>query len=80
MEHTVTERKAYQHHTDKLIVEIENTEQSFAWRMCVNRDWSEWTGHYAGLLVHKGYGLATAYWNGVLPEFIPFRIDPASLG
>lgn len=75
---TVTERRYFLHGTTRIVVEVENTSTSFRWRMSVNDDMSEPTGYYAGLLVHKGFGLATAYWEGSLPVFSPFMISTAT--
>lgn len=54
-------------------VEIEDSAERFRWRMAVNGVWSDWSQHYQGILAHAGYNLATAYWGGVFPEFVPFK-------
>lgn len=60
---------------DKIIVEVENTEDYFQWRMKINGEACIHTSHYQGLLEYKGYFLATDYWEGILPVFEPFRIQ-----
>ena len=63
----------------KPIAEFINTDKEFKWRLKYNEETSEWTSWYHGLLVHKfsdgrTFGLATSYWDGVLPAEIPFEI------
>ena len=54
-----------------------NTQSLLAWQLVVNGLPSPITQHYTGILVHNGYGYATAYWDGSgLPIEVPFRIMP----
>jgi hypothetical protein len=39
--------------------------------------WSDWSQQYETIAVHEGYGVATAWWDGVLRELVPFRIEYA---
>lgn len=66
----------------KVFCEFVNTEKEFKWRLLTEKESSEWTGHYAGLLVHtfsngRTFALATDYWDSVLPVEIPFEIIKA---
>ena len=54
-------------------VHVQNDEVRLAWQLEVNGDKSEPTIHYSVLLVHKGYAIATAYWEGHL-QVVPFRV------
>lgn len=74
----ITETKHFAHSSGVGIkIEISNTEESFAWRMEVNGDMSEWTSHYNGILIHKGFAVTTNYWAPEIKEFTPFKIDYA---
>lgn len=75
----VTKRSRFFHGTTQIVVEEENTNTTFRWRMSVNGNMSRPTKYYEGVLVHKGFGLATEYWEGVLPAWTPFKIDEAHL-
>jgi len=72
-----TDRITYTFPLAIIIVEVWNTETIFAWRMIVNNDPSPITSHYSGILCHKGYCLATDYWNGTIKPFVPFRCEYA---
>lgn len=72
-----TERKAFRDGNKSIIVEIENTEQRFVWRLIVDSSTSRPMSHYPSVLKHRGYCIATAYWAGTFPEFIPFRCKNA---
>jgi hypothetical protein len=74
---TATDSKTYRMGQDTIVVEVENSTMRFAWRIIVNGDASRWSRHYDGVLMHKGYCIATAYWEGTFPEFIPFKIATA---
>lgn len=74
-----TKRTRFFHGTTQIVVEEENTTSMFRWRMSVNGDMSHPTKYYEGVLTHKGFGLATEYWEGVLPAWTPFKIDEANL-
>lgn len=69
----VTDRRVFRFGSDEIIVEVENSSVRFSWRMLVNGDASRWTTYYDGVLEHKGYCLATAYWDGTFAEFVPFK-------
>lgn len=58
----------------KLAIHVENSNVRFAWQLEVNNDFSHVTTHYTGILEHCGYCVATAYWEGTLPVFVPFKI------
>lgn len=71
----VTDRRLFRGNGALVRVEVSDTRGGFAWRMKVGRGkWSNWYGYYEGILVHDGYGLATAYWQGFFKEFVPFQI------
>lgn len=71
----VTDRRLFRGNGDMVRIEVSDTRSGFAWRMRVGRKkWSNWYSHYQGILVHDGYGLATAYWDGSFKEFVPFKI------
>jgi hypothetical protein len=72
------ETKIFRDDQHVIVVHVENSRNQFAWQLEVDGDKSEPTTHYSGVLTHKGYGLATAYWDGVFPEFIPFAILPVA--
>jgi hypothetical protein len=63
---------------DRLIVEVVDDDKRFAWRLSVNGDWSPWYDFYPGILMHKGYGLATDYYDLAIKGFTPFRIEYAT--
>ncbi len=59
-------------------VEVADTKTIFKWRLKYEKEHSEWTSDYSGLLVHtfnngEKWGVVTGYW-GTLPEFTPFQI------
>jgi hypothetical protein len=62
---------------NEIKVEIQNDTRKFRWRMTVTGPKGEQhartSSNYQGLLEVEGYLLATAYYEGVFPEFIPFR-------
>lgn len=64
----------YHFGTTKVEVEFVDDEQSTKWRLIVDGNASDFSGYYSGILVHKGFGLATAYWEGTLPSLVPFKI------
>lgn len=74
-EYTVTERREFLN--GAVAVEVQNDSMRFAWRLNVEGDCSYWTTHYQGLLEHKGWFVATAYWEGVLPVMTPFKVEAA---
>ena len=56
-----------------------NTKEEFKWRLVSGKETSEWTGHYAGVLVHtfkngRTFGLCTQYWGEELTPERPFEI------
>lgn len=59
---------------EKIEVEVENSRRALRIRMTVNGKPSRVFADYHGVLVHEGFGWAFAYWEGVLPVEIPFRI------
>lgn len=60
---------------NKISSEFMDSETEFKWRLVVNGETSGWYEFYQGILVFKGYGLCTAYWEGALPVERPFRIS-----
>lgn len=67
----------------KIIVEIVDNAKEHKWRMRYGNIETEWTYHYAGILVlnlesGEMWGYATKYWSGVLPTEIPFCISPCN--
>ena len=75
-----TEIKNFILEKDFIQVEVQNDDEHFAWRLVVNGSASNATSHYPGLLVHNGYALATDYWAGYLPAFVPVKLTPAKQG
>lgn len=67
------EIKVYKFKQDTIVVEIENMDKCFRWRMVVNGDPSMITGFHEGLLTFKGYSLHTEYYSFEQP-FVPFKI------
>jgi len=65
-----------------IVIDFINTPKEAKWRMrSESGETSEWSSYYEGILTHKfknslTYGLATDYWNGVLPTWKPFIIIP----
>lgn len=70
-----TLKKYYHLNGDNVIVEIEDSEKQFAWRLIVNGEKSNVSTYYEGILEHKGYFLATGYWDGTFLELIPFKLN-----
>lgn len=60
-----------------IIVEIENSPSQFAWRLKVGSKQTCITSDYSGLLELDGWIVSAAYWSGLLPEMVPFRIVEA---
>lgn len=77
---TTTDAHSYTYENHQILVEIENTSQRFRWRLTVDGDASEPYGYYQGILLHKGFAVATAYWEGTFEEFVPFCVDYANHG
>ena len=76
---TVTDNRLFRGHGHMVRVQVSDTKTRFAWRMRVGRGkCSGWYSYYEGILVHDGYGLATAYWEGCFKEFVPFKIMPTT--
>ena len=72
-----TDTTHYEYGHTQITVEVCNTTEHFAWRMIVDGKPSEWTTDYGGrILNHEGFGLVTAYWDGI-KELVPFKIDHA---
>lgn len=74
-----TDRKVYLLEGKVVVVEVENTTSAFRWRMLVNGKASPVTGHYDGILKFEDFYLASAYWDGIFPEFVPFRVNGAKI-
>jgi hypothetical protein len=70
--------KHYKCGEDDIQVVIIDEPQMFAWRLCVNGDWSHRFTDYSVVSIHKGYGVATDYYGPDLEEFVPFKIQYAS--
>lgn len=63
----------------KCEVEFINSKTEFKWRLKLGDEYSEYSSHYAGLLVHRfkdgrTFAVATGYWEGTLPVERPFQI------
>ncbi len=72
-----TETNEFWDGTVKIVVEIQNDERRYAWRMKVgNGEFCDWTSHYQGILRVENYILASPYWDGKFPAFIPLRVVP----
>lgn len=70
--YVVTEALKFENNVE---IEVQNDTVRFAWRLVINGiDASHWTTHYQGLLEHRGWFVATAYWEGILPVMIPFKV------
>lgn len=63
---------------DDIEVEVENSTKQHAWRMKVNGVPGHVSMYYGGVYEHKGWLLATAYWDGTFPTFVPFRASEAN--
>lgn len=59
-------------------VEIMNNARAYRWRLVVNGEISRSSGTYQGVMQFKDWFLATDYWNGVFPDFVPFKITEAT--
>jgi len=64
---------------DGVSIEVQNDSVRFAWRLRVGAAVSHWTTHYQGILSFEGWFVATAYWKGVFPEMVPFKVQPIKL-
>lgn len=65
---------------DEVKVHIMDSERHGIWWLLeVNGDKSLPYNFYEGLLSHKEWFVATPYWEGTLPAWIPFRIVPANI-
>lgn len=58
----------------EIALHVENSRERFAWCLEVDGDMGPISTHYSGIYEHKGFHLATAYWDGIFPEFTPFQI------
>lgn len=65
---------------DEVYIKVWNTARLFAWALVVNDDEAVPTTHYSGIHSHRGWHVATNYWAGVFPEFIPFNVNQAKKG
>lgn len=71
---TPTDVKVFRQGTAEIRLEVEDSVRGLYWRLIVDGDEGYVTRHYAGLYSHKGWFVATAYWDGILPVFVPFQI------
>ncbi len=74
MEFKPTERKVFHFQDDVVVYEVENTKERFGRRLVVNGDPSRPDYWYQGILVHKGYGIVTHYFDNVFIPDTPFKI------
>jgi hypothetical protein len=70
----VTDQKIFLDDENVIALNVSDTKFRYQVQLVVNGDASEWYGFYSGLLVHKGYIYASAYWEGELPIEQPFAI------
>lgn len=63
---------------DIIITEVENSTRKLQWRMTVNGNVGPTYSYYQGIYQHSGWCLATTYWDGTFPEFIPFTFETAT--
>jgi len=63
-------------------LEIIDNEKEFKWQLKMGNEVSRFFSCYESILSHKFsngsiWYVATAYWEGTFPEFVPFTINPA---
>lgn len=67
-----------------ITIDFINTTKEAKWRMrSPSGETSQWSSYYEGVLTHRFsngilYGLATDYWDGVLPTWKPFTIHESA--
>jgi len=65
---------------DHIVLEIEDSKKRFSWRLTVNGDRSPIFSYFEGISSHKEWYIATGYWCGTFPEFVPFKIVTSNKG
>lgn len=58
-----------------LRLHIEDSKYQFAWQLEVNGNRSRIAKDYDGILYHNQYYVASSYWLGTFPPFVPFKIN-----
>lgn len=65
-----------------LRVNISDTPEGFGWQLEVINKFNEvesspWHRSYQTILSFKNWMVASAFWNGIFPEMVPFDITPS---
>lgn len=74
---TPWERQTYIFGEDEVVLQVDDTTNGLRWRIAVNGDESMWYTMYQSILVHRGYAVATPYFEPILQPWTPFKLQYA---